>query len=270
MRGIGIDELKQLQLEILVKVHEFCKKNNIDYFLGYGTLIGAVRHKGYIPWDDDIDIGMPRPSYDKFLQIFNGKVENLYVIAPELNWNYYAPYANICDSRTLLDEGDNDHRGIEVGVKIDVYPIDGVPENEEDYKKCKKKVLFYNRILSIKRTKKWFPKGGSFLGYVRYIFDKIVYMLIPYSYIQKRIYSQATNNKFSESKYVDEFVFGPKYTRIEREVFESYIDVDFEGYMLKTVKEYDKLLRLGYGDYMKLPPKEQQITHHNFHAFWKD
>ena len=270
MKEIDIAELKKIQLDILVKVHEFCAENNIDYYLGYGTLIGAIRHKGYIPWDDDIDIGMPRPSYDKFIKLFNGKIDNLYVISPELNWNYYAPYANICDNRTVLDEATTSHRGIEVGVKIDVYPIDGVPEDEQEYLICKNNVKRWNRILTLKRDKVWFVRNSRFVIKILHFAEKFIYLFVPYSYIQKQIHNQAISHKFENSKYVDEFVFGPKNTRIEREVFESYIDVEFEGYMLKTVKEYDKFLRLGYGDYMKLPPINKQVSHHNFHAYWKE
>ena len=97
MKEIGIDELKKLQVEMLVLIDEFCQHNNIRYSLSSGTLIGAVRHKGYIPWDDDIDIMMPREDYDRFVSTFNGAYGHLSLLAPEINCNYYAPYANVFD-----------------------------------------------------------------------------------------------------------------------------------------------------------------------------
>ena len=101
-----------MQVDILAAVDKFCEQNNIRYSLSSGTLIGAIRHNGYIPWDDDIDLMMPRADYDRFISTFNGVVEHLSVMAPELNANYYAPYANVYDNRTHLNEGCNGHRGI--------------------------------------------------------------------------------------------------------------------------------------------------------------
>ena len=110
MKQLTIKEILQVQLDILRDVDAFCRQNKIDYFLVGGTGIGAVRHGGYIPWDDDIDIGMTRPNYDRFLSSFNGNYGNLELYAPEIDLNYYAPYANVCDNRTLLFEGANGHR----------------------------------------------------------------------------------------------------------------------------------------------------------------
>ena len=151
MQRIADSELKLLQLDILCKVDTFCRLNDIEYTLYFGTLIGAVRHNGYIPWDDDIDIAMPRPSYDMFVKSFNGYDNNLYVICPEINLNYYASYANVCDRRTLLLEGKNGHHGVEVGVKIDVFPLDGTPDDEGEYVECVNRINHINRIMKIKR-----------------------------------------------------------------------------------------------------------------------
>ena len=93
MRLISFEEHKKIQLSILRDIDVFCQKNQIKYFLAFGTLLGAIRHKGFIPWDDDIDIAMPRPDYNKFILSFNGMVDNLKVLAPEIDLDYYAPYA---------------------------------------------------------------------------------------------------------------------------------------------------------------------------------
>ena len=137
MKQLTIKELLQVQLDILRDVDAFCRQNQIDYFLVGGTGIGAVRHGGYIPWDDDIDIGMTRPNYDRFLSSFNGNYSNLELYAPEIDLNYYAPYANVCDNRTLLFEGANGHRKDKIGVKIDIFPFDGVPGDELTFDKLR-------------------------------------------------------------------------------------------------------------------------------------
>ena len=89
MKAILPEELNVIQLDILDDIHQFCVNNNIRYSLAFGSLIGAIRHHGYIPWDDDIDIMMPRPDYDVFINSFNGAYKHLVVAAPELDWNYY-------------------------------------------------------------------------------------------------------------------------------------------------------------------------------------
>ena len=151
MRRITDKELLQLQLNILRDVNLFCRETGIEYFLVGGTAIGAIRHGGYIPWDDDIDIGMTRLNYNKFLQTFNGAYNNLKVFSPELDKNWYAPYANVCDIRTILYEGSNGHNGMEVGVKIDIFPYDAIPVNEKEFERKRSEVIRLLSIASIKR-----------------------------------------------------------------------------------------------------------------------
>lgn len=268
MKEISIDELKQLQVEMLCKIDEFCNNNQIFYSLAFGTLIGAIRHKGYIPWDDDIDIVMPRPDYCKFLETFNGTYDHLYLLAPEINIEYYAPYANVCDNRTLLLEGLNGHRGVEMGIKIDVFPIDGTPENEMDYIKLIDYMQAINYKMAIKRQylSLLHPKT-----YVSILFQKLKYAHLSYRECQQTIMDQIRLYPFETSKYVDILTF-PVYKNIRtlKNVFTEYVDVDFEGYRFKAIKDFDYYLKIIYGDYLKLPPEEKRRTHHNFNAYWKD
>lgn len=266
MKVIEIEELKKIQLEILLCVDKFCSDNHIDYFLDYGTLIGAIRHKGYIPWDDDIDISMTRNNYMKFLANFNGAYSHLEVIAPELDINYYAPYANVYDNRTILNEP-IDHRGYNIGVKIDIFPIDLVPEDIMYYHKMRRRALFIWELMKIKI--KPIPKN-NLKSFVKTIIYKLISFPFTYSSLQQKIIDIACNGNNSLSRYADNMVFETvPDTRCERHIFEEYISVEFEGYRLKTIKEYDERLKRLYGEYMQLPPEDKQIPHHDFEAFWK-
>ena len=269
MKEISIDELKWIQVEIMVLIDEFCQHNNIRYSLSSGTLIGAVRHKGYIPWDDDIDIMMPREDYDRFVSTFNGTYEHLSLLAPEINRNYYAPYANVFDNRTLLLEGYNSHRGFDIGVKIDVFPIDTVPDDLMCYKKEMYTVNRINAIMYDKRNKCPFEFSKE---RIRLYIKKFLYSFIPYSFLQKKIREIAVNKEYDGASYVDFVVFNiyfRKLPRFSRSVMEDYIRVPFEGKEFSIVSNYDEVLRAMYGDYMKLPPVEARVAHHNFSAYWK-
>lgn len=268
MKEIYMEELKELQLDMLQKIDDFCRNNNIKYTLAFGTLIGAIRHKGYIPWDDDIDIAMPRPDYKRFVETFNGVYDYYYVIAPDINPDYYAPYANVCDKRTLLEEYDNSHRGISVGIKIDVFPIDGTPDSESDYRKLIKTLKIYKYILSSKRHSYHFSFS---VASVKTLLIRLLSYFYKYDAVQKKIIKACTEFSFDNSKWVDIVCF-PVYkdSRVPKSFFDDYVDVVFEGKMFKSVKNYDLYLRTIYGDYLKLPPKNKQVPHHGFTAYWKE
>lgn len=264
MKEIGINELKKLQLDILIKIRNFCDSHGISYYLAYGTLLGAVRHKGYIPWDDDIDIMMPRNDYNRFLQEFNGQYKDLVVHAPELDLSYYAPYANVMDNRTLLCEPHLKHEGI--GVKIDIFPIDNVPDEYILYQNVCRKSGKLNRIREAKVADLNYYNG---LSWLKLFIKKVLFFFISYPVIQKRIIELATNCDPAVGNYVDCIVFITiKNRRFPRTCVEGYELVNFENEKFKAPKDYDVCLKALFGDYMKMPPKEKRVAHHNFKAYW--
>lgn len=267
MREISIEELKRIQLDILVSVHEFCKINRIDYLLTGGSGIGAIRHKGYIPWDDDIDIAMTRPNYEKFLKLFNGHFSHLTVFAPELDWNYYAPYANVCDMRTVVKENKVGHNGQQIGIKIDIFPIDGVI-NERDYFKRKRICDACNRIMGVKRL---IIRDYSYLQKIRYLVLKSIFCLIPYSNLQSIIHKQATKYAFDNCVFAAALTYPNKKPMLYKtQWFNNYINICFEGETLRIIKDYDLYLRVIFGDYLQMPPVDQQVASHGFDAYWID
>lgn len=271
MKEISVEELLDLQVEILQKVDKFCKNNSIPYSVYGGTCIGAVRHKGYIPWDDDIDIAMTRPNYDRFIHMFNGKVENLELFAPELNWNYYAPYANVCDTRTILEEGVNGHNGMEIGVKIDVFPIDITPSDTNEYMANVKEINDYWYQLKVKRLKMQMMWKISKRRWFHLFLKRIIFMFKSYASIQKRIKEIAIKYSNDDSDQVALVCYHfDRDTRCSKKVFDDYIDVPFENIMVSIMKGYHECLTSFYGDYMQLPPENKRVPHHNFKAYWKD
>src|SRR5690625_114441 len=144
MKALDLEEIKQIQLSILRRVAFFCKQHDIAYFLCGGTLLGAVRHKGFIPWDDDIDIMMPRPSYEKFLKEF--KYEHLSLYHYKKTKNYGYPFIKIGEDRTVLRETFI-KKNIDMGVFIDVFPIDGFPKKEKDIQNHVKRLRNYKAFI---------------------------------------------------------------------------------------------------------------------------
>lgn len=273
MKEISIEVVKSLQLEILRCIDEFCSKRGINYSLSSGTLIGAVRHNGYIPWDDDIDIMMSRSDYQQFITSFNGAFEHLTLLSPEIDANFYAPYANVFDNRTLLTEGTNGHLGKKIGVKIDIFPIDSVSVDNKVYTEAMKKVDKLNYIMYVKRLENLFQSGARLALITKIYIRKLIYCLIPYSYLQRKIKDIATDSLNTNSDYVDNVVFNiysKKCTRFHKSIMNSYIKLPFENYHFSVIKDYDTVLRKMYGDYMQLPPVEQRVPHHNFKAYWID
>ena len=127
-KEININELKIIQLDITEHFHNFCNKNKIKYSLACGSLIGAIRHNGYIPWDDDIDIYVERKDYDKLIELFPNILDGKYeFICIERNKIWNIPYGKIFDNRTIVEENTNDW--LPIGVNIDIFPIDKVPDN---------------------------------------------------------------------------------------------------------------------------------------------
>ena len=267
MRIIETEELKRIQIDILKDVHDFCSSNGINYSLAYGTLLGAIRHKGYIPWDDDIDIMMLRSDYDRFIQTFPGSFKHLSICSPELDLNYYAPYANVWDNRTVLKEGANnaDHRGKIIGIKIDVFPIDKTSSSRLFNLYCRVlyKLWFSHRYRKDNTCKHRFS--------IMTICLNIVADIIGYNNIQKLIIHNAKRYINSESQYLDMLAFFNVGSRAFRAIdFDSYIDVPFEDKSFYSIAGFADFLTCAYGDYMKLPPEENRVAHHGFTAYWKD
>ena len=262
----SIEELQDIELKILEYVHNVCEKQRYSYYLAYGTLIGAIRHKGFIPWDDDIDIVMPRGDYEKLQSyLLKNKDENFEVMTYLNNKNYVYPFMKVIDKRTYLVEEDV-RLEQNMGVYIDIFPLDGHEEDKEFRNKMTQ--LIKKRQLSCYTFKGIINKNSLINTLIRYICIYLFYFSSTNRYI-KKIDELAKSRKISESKYIDYIVLKDiKSPNIKREWYNESIDVEFSGKSFKAPKNYHEILMADYGNYMQLPPEEQRVTHHSFKA-WK-
>lgn len=265
MKDIDLDELKSIQLDILQVIHDFCQENKINYSLGCGTLLGAIRHKGYIPWDDDIDIYMLRREYDKLLHLFPNTKNHVRISSLERENDWDKAYAKAYDERTICEEDSNCKV---IGVSIDLFPIDFVPKND-------KKWLRYNkrrRILKIASDIKTMRITDEYSTLKKIIIKlcKIVLTPIHQKTLVKWLnnYAQKFNN--TESEYVFESCQGLLLkNKFSSSVFSDYMDIQFEDRQFKAMSGFDEYLKCAYGDYMRLPPENKRVSHHSFKAWWK-
>lgn len=270
-RKMTLDEIKNVQVEILKAIHDFCKSNGLRYSLGGGTLLGAVRHKGYIPWDDDIDIMLPRPDYDKLLNSFDN--ENYGVQDYRSDKRFPLAWARIYSKKTVLVS-----TNAIGGVFVDIFPIDGLPTPDkiDEYRKeqrgFKLKLRRTTRIHSdaLHELKKEYKLDGNIIYYyLKYAVARVIY---PKREVNvKEMDDFFHSYPFDTSEYAGAIVgtYGMK-EYMKAEVFKSYIELPFEGNLFMCIKDYDAYLTQHYGDYMQLPPEEKRITHHQFKEYWKE
>lgn len=267
-RKLNIKEIKQLAIDILKDFHEICEKNKLRYSVAYGTLLGTIRHEGFIPWDDDIDIIMPRTDFEKFTKIANGQLDdNHRFISIDVEKNFMAPLAKIINTSTSLYEKEHMSR-ITLGVYIDIFVYDGLAES-------KKKQARAFRIANI------LQKGWSFCECASY--GKTIVVLRPIRkicnktmlarYFSKEINRRAKRYPFESSEYMGNNMFVAKYedrnnTVFKSEEFQKLKDYKFESITVKGFDNYDLFLSQWYADYMKLPPKAQQVSNHDFDVYW--
>lgn len=266
------NEQKEIMLNILDEFVSFCEKNNLKYYLDAGTLLGAVRHKGFIPWDDDIDVCMPRADYDKFCFLLRTKekqiTEHLYVEFPE---DTIFPFLKIADNRTILIEYPESNP-IEVGVYIDVFPKDGIKDSSINTKIICKISYIINlfRWFNVYSIYAWKNKN-MLKRIIAFCGRKIIkYPNIPLYIQQKWIKRNNKKHPLEQCKYVTTLVNGEFEKRAPKECFSDYILLEFEGRKYKVPIGYDKYLRCLYpGDYMQLPPKDKQYKHNTI-IYWKN
>lgn len=264
LRQISLEELRRTEIEILDVVTKFCDEHDIKYCIAYGTLLGAIRHKGFIPWDDDIDLVMLRPDYDRFLKLFNENSTRYQAHSIENDPNFYKPFAKVMNTDTVLY--DHGKKGVKSSISIDVFPYDNAPDDDMAIKK-----MFARRDFHVgnnfRRAFDIFlipPLGNVFRRFCVYSL-RIAFRVFPKYYFVRKIVENARLCISEDTKRVA--CFAGYYDAVfDRNMFNDLIYVEFEGKNYKAPAAYDKYLRAVYGDYMQLPPVEKRLAH-NFTAY---
>lgn len=259
-RELTLEERKSLQLEMLNEIDAFCRANDIKYSLSCGTLIGAVRHHGFIPWDDDVDITMLYPDILRFRSIF--KSDNLAYHDIDYCPNYGFHFSRIVSKKTFSKIGFRESSG----VCIDLYPIiECTNDLEKIHILLKRGSLLLNKRLSYlrwnSRLKKYTP-FSSLPGYKKAMRDYYEFMVNEIQTIGGGCYYQMGGPLIGEKNdfFHNMWSFNP---------LDKLIEVQFENSFFLIPARYDEFLTIRYGDYMQLPPKEERHPYHGGHYYWK-
>ena len=255
-------------VDILKEFIKICEENNLRYYTSGGTALGVVRHKGIIPWDDDIDVNMPRPDYERFLDICSKRDMGNYEIVTAYNTpNYPLYFSKMCNKNTTLVE--DAHTPCVIGLYIDIFPLDATADNlDEAY-------AMMCRFQKIKNRLEAISTRVSFWSYLQLLlkphdWGRFVYKTIGFlarsSYrksLLKKLDAIAKSHSFETAKNV--VLYPGPYGRRDiysKEWFSDGTELPFEGLMVSVPKSYDTYLKHLFGDYMQFPPEEQRKSHH--------
>lgn len=270
---LTLKEIQLASLEVLKRVTDICEKENLRYYLAYGTLIGAIRHKGFIPWDDDIDIVMPRPDYDqllKYMENNKNKLGHLQLFTHKNNKSYPYAIARVSDNRYRIKMDNEKYYGL--GVFIDIYPMDGLGNNKRKAGRlCVKGQLLSSFCYQATRQRFAVEITKGKLKRFLKIFVYILAKCVGKEYFQNKLEKLGDLGSYDESKYVGCVVWNSCGAEIvqKRQWFDEYLMLPFDKYEFRAPKGYDEILKLFYGDYMEFPPENERIPHHFYKMYKK-
>jgi len=258
----NIDEIHKYDFEMMLEFKRICDLAKLDYILAYGTLLGALRHKGFIPWDDDVDFAMLRKDYNRFLSVAptlidssRFRIEDIYSMPDN-----FLPYAKILRKGSIEVEGGSEKLNIHHELSIDIFPIDNVPEDPKLQRKIGKQLYKYYHILSGKVGEKSRSKIKSSLKHMLGVLypssrlnlkNKLLSVCRPYEKIDTNLVAVP-----DYSGNFEKYIF-PK------QLFTELVEIPFCGELFKAPKDSDKFLKIQYGDYMKLPPENERWNYNH-------
>ena len=271
MRSMTLQEVQNVSLEILKDVHFFCESHNIRYSIHYGTLIGAIRHKGFIPWDDDIDIVMPRPDYERFCKEYQSS-NGYKLIKPETPESFFI-YARLCEIEKTNVYSKWPWATIPTGVWIDILPLDGLPSDEGQFFSHVRKIRKLQKKIGRIRSGKYLQLSETH-GIKDFVYCLIKRLFYSKYDIRKLISDNIQLLKsypFDDSEYVGQLctMDYPEKEHNPKSDFKSFELMQFCDQEFYVMNGYDNVLRRYFGNYMELPPEDQRHGHDNNIFYWK-
>lgn len=264
MRSLNISELREFQLNILAEIDEFCEQSSMTYYLCAGTLLGAVRHHGYIPWDDDVDIMIPRPDYERFCKTFSRHADQdrfrLYSLATSNR--YPLPFAKVCDQSTLIDVESDIVR--DIGVYVDVFPIDGWCRGELLQRIQRGLISILSNMIRVKHLQR--NSARKRLNEFILTVGKVILSPVPARSIARGISKVCQLGSFDQCDNAGVLVWG-YHESVPREAYGAPAEVAFNGRNYPGPADPDAVLTTLYGDYMTLPKESERVTNHRFTAY---
>lgn len=272
MTELTLTDQQKLGLEILKDVHDFCVSDGIKYSVAYGSMIGAIRHNGFIPWDDDVDIIMPRPDYERFCREFRSDEYEL--ICRSTDPDCTIAYARVADCKKTICNPKVPWCSRQVGMWIDVFPVDAVPDDKALYGKRFKaltnlweRTVWERQARTPLNTYGWQP-----VPTLKLILKKLLFLngIGLFRHVDRLIAQGQEIEWGSTSHFAQLSCLDGKADKeyIPVRCFDSCVDVKFEDTVVKVLSGYEEVLSTMYGDYRQLPPPEKQIPHNNVLNKW--
>ena len=246
MKRMTSAEVKETIFNTMVYFDKLCRKHNLKYFLAFGTCLGAVRHKDFIPWDDDADVFMDRESYDKLLEIMNKEKSHYKLLSFKESDKYFYPYYKLVDTRTAIREKYL-KKIPNLGVYLDIFPLDGMPEDDKESTKVIRKFESLHHRLILNN----------------------INIAIGTKRLAKKLDELSLKYPVADCKYAGCTVWLGRRKCFDKTYADELVELPFHGYNFYVPKEYDKYLTRTYGDYMTLPPENKRKVH-GFKGYWKD
>ena len=254
------EELKKELYRLLLEFDAFCRKNDLKYSLYSGTLLGAVRHGGFIPWDDDVDVCMPRPDYERMLSLAHTLPERFELLSTE-NSPLILPFAKFCDKEYRAQE-DIFEGILEEHLWLDIFPFDGIEADEEQ---GRNHFLFLQKLLRKRMRCSFDPDYTSHSkpeALLKRVYKALTLASEPLSKQDQKIRESQMRISFDEAQFISNYSYpNNKPWRIEKDKFVNYTEMKFEQSVFPVMGNWDEYLKSVYGDYMTLPPEDKRRVH---------
>lgn len=254
-------KLKTMLVDMMKWFHEFCIRNNLRYYVLGGTMLGAVRHEGFIPWDDDIDVGMPRNDYEILIELMKEETKSRYVLeTPDTEEkDFYYPFSKLYDTKTTLVE--NTKYQIKRGIYLDIFPLDGVGNSFEESKKFAESVYKYDNLLMLKIA--GFRKGRSLCKNTAVFLFR--FLPINPKKILKKLTDKCKEKNYNECTWIGNLLGAWRLREVmPKEYLGSPTLYRFENIEVFGVEHANEYLTSLYGDWKKLPSIDKRVTHHDY------